>query len=130
MYYLYTGGMRTSSLAMTGTVYWEEKQKLIFDIVDQSNGKYLVTDPKRLRGALRPDLQTKSFKDMIEEHRERFVPVFMSKNGRASSTEPIPTKILRRRKTVQIPASLTSPLNQSTKTNSGMNNILVKLQSN
>jgi len=83
MYYLYTGRHATSSLAMTGTVYWEEKQKLIFDIVDQSNGKYLVLTPSDFEEHYRPDLQTQSFKDMIEEHRERFVPVFTSKNGRS-----------------------------------------------
>ena len=84
MYYLYTGRKAACSLPQHGTIYWQDKHELIFNIVDESNGKYLVLTTADFEEAYQPDLQNKAFKELIEEHRERFVPVFKSSNGKST----------------------------------------------
>ena len=83
MYYLYTGRKATCSLPVTGTVYWQNSQTRTFDIVDESNGRYLVLTPSDFEEAYQPELQTESFKNMIEGHPERFAPVFRSTSGKS-----------------------------------------------
>lgn len=81
VYYLYTGRKATCSLVQAGTIYWQDKQKLIFDIVAQSNGKYLVLSARDFDQVYQPELEAASFKSMIEGHRERFEPIIRSSDG-------------------------------------------------
>jgi len=84
MYYLYTGRKAACSLPQTGTIYWQDKHELIFNIADESDGKYLVLTAADFEQGYQPDLQNQSFKELIEGHRERFVPVFRSSNGKST----------------------------------------------
>jgi hypothetical protein len=84
VYYLYTGRKATRSMPMTGTIYWQAKHGLVFDIVDEVKGNYLVVTASDFEEEYQPDLQTKAFTTMIESHPETFVPVFTSKNRRST----------------------------------------------
>jgi len=45
--------------------------------------------------AYQPEVQNKSFKELIEQHPERFVPVFRSSNGKSSIFQIEPADGLR-----------------------------------
>ena len=82
MYYLYTGRKATRSLPVTVGIYWQDDNKRVLDIVDESNGKYLVLTPGDFYD--QADLQYSNFKDIIQEHAEKFLLVFTSQNGRCT----------------------------------------------
>jgi hypothetical protein len=81
MYYLYTGRKATRSLPMKAGIYWQDQQHLLFQIVNESRGNYLVLTTTDFELSYQPDLQTESFKKLIEEHPEEFVSVFRSHDG-------------------------------------------------
>ena len=76
IYYLYTDRKSAHSLPMSNIVDWRTNPKPIFDIVKESNGKYLVLTSS--------DFGFTSFKELLEAHREEFVPSFTSANGLAT----------------------------------------------
>jgi hypothetical protein len=78
MYYLYTGRKATHCLPMISGISWQEGQDLLFDIVNESKGNYLVLTSTDFELSYQPDVQSKSFKDLIEKHPAEFVPVFKS----------------------------------------------------
>ena len=61
---------------MSPAIDWQKDPKPIFDIVEESDGKYLVLTTS--------DFEFKSFKELLEAHPEEFVPVFTSSNGLAT----------------------------------------------
>ena len=84
MYYLYTGRKATHFLPMISGLSWQEGQDLLFDIVNESKGNYLVLTTTDFELSFQPDLQSKSLKELIEERPAEFVPVF--KSADATST--------------------------------------------
>ena len=89
LYYLYTDRKATRSLPMKAGIYWQDQQYLLFDIVNESKGDYLVLTPTDFELSYQPDLQAESFKKLIEEHPGEFVLVFKSADG-ASAIYRIP----------------------------------------
>jgi hypothetical protein len=61
---------------MSPAIDWQKDPKPIFDIVEESTGKYLVLTSS--------DYEFKRFKELLEAHSEEFVPVFTSSNGLAT----------------------------------------------
>ena len=82
MYYLYTGRKATRSLPVTVGIYWQDDNKRVLDVIDESNGKYLVLT--RADFDYQTDQQLNGFKELIGEHPEKFVLVFTSGNGRCT----------------------------------------------
>jgi Dolichyl-phosphate-mannose-protein mannosyltransferase len=78
MYYLYTGRKATHFLPMISGINWKEAQHLLFDIVNENKVNYLVLTPTDFDLSYRPDVQSESLKDLIEERPAEFVPVFKS----------------------------------------------------
>jgi hypothetical protein len=76
IYYLYTGRKSAHFLPMSPAIDWRNDPKPIFDIVRESNGKYLVLTSS--------DFEFKSFKELVDDRRDTFVPVFTSSNGLAT----------------------------------------------
>ncbi|MFY9611128.1 MAG: hypothetical protein WAU45_21275 [Blastocatellia bacterium] len=82
MYFLYTGRKATRSIAVTAGIFWQDDLRRVLDVVDESNGKYLVLTPGDFD--YQPDLQLSGFKDLIKEHPEKFALLFTSRNGRST----------------------------------------------
>jgi len=78
MYFLYTGRKATRSFAMKAGVLWKNNQSLIFRIIAENNGRYLVFTSSDFENEYQPDLQRESFKAFLEENSNVFVPVFKS----------------------------------------------------
>jgi hypothetical protein len=90
--YLHTGHKATRSFALKAGVTWQRHQSLIFDIIEESDARYLVVTASDFENNLQPELQRQSFKVLIEQHRERFVPVFGSEDGLSFIYRIIPDK--------------------------------------
>ncbi|MFY9611127.1 MAG: hypothetical protein WAU45_21270 [Blastocatellia bacterium] len=73
IYFLYTGRKSAHFLPMSPAIDWQKDPEPIFDLVEESNGKYLVLTTG--------DFEFKSFKELVESHRAVFAPVFTSANG-------------------------------------------------
>ena len=76
IYFLYTDRKSAHFLPMSPAIDWQKDPKPIFDIIEESDGKYLVLTTS--------DFEFKSFKELLEAHPEEFVPVFTSSNGLAT----------------------------------------------
>jgi hypothetical protein len=81
MWYLYTARKATHFLPMVTGIRWQEKHDVLFDIVNSSKGNYLVLNTEDFDLSYQPDLQSESFKNLIDGHPAEFVPVFTSTNG-------------------------------------------------
>jgi Dolichyl-phosphate-mannose-protein mannosyltransferase len=84
MYYLYTGRKATRSFPMTGTVYWQDKQDLLFRIIDEAKANYLVVTASDFEEEYQSEHQMESLAVVIQANPSRLEPVFRSESGRAS----------------------------------------------
>jgi hypothetical protein len=78
MYFLYTGRRATRSFAMKAGVLWKNNQSLIFRIITENKGRYLVFTSNDFENEHQPELQRESFKAFLEDNPNIFVPVFKS----------------------------------------------------
>ncbi|HET9530186.1 MAG TPA: hypothetical protein VFQ92_07540, partial [Blastocatellia bacterium] len=88
LYFLHTGRKATRSFPMREGISWQEDQKaidvlsgLIFRIINEENGRYLVTTGSDFELEGQPELKRKVFKTILEQHPEIFVPVFEPADG-------------------------------------------------
>jgi hypothetical protein len=84
LYFLYTGRKSTRSLPMRAGVTWQTHQMLIFDIINESNARYLISTSKDFENEYQPEQQRESMKALIADNPEEFISVFQSTDGRNS----------------------------------------------
>ena len=83
MYFLYTGRKATRSFAMKAGGLWQHNQSLIFRIITDNNGGYLVSTSSDFENEYQPNLQRASLKALVEQYPQIFVPVFKSTDERS-----------------------------------------------
>jgi hypothetical protein len=88
VYYLYTGRKAERSLPMREWIYWQEDQKslevieaLIFQIVEQGNGRYLILTSTDYELEDQTGQYRKILDGIIERHADKFTAVFNSRDG-------------------------------------------------
>ena len=57
---------------------------LIFDIIDESNSRYLISTSSDFDNEYKPEQQRESFKALIDQHPEKFAMVFESTDRRST----------------------------------------------
>jgi hypothetical protein len=87
-YFLYTGHKATRSFPMKEGVSWQDDpstldnlSSLIFRLMDEANGRYLIVTSTDFELEDAPDLHRKTFNQLIEQHPEKFTLVFVSADG-------------------------------------------------
>src|SRR6185436_5101888 len=90
MYFLYTGHKAARSFPFKEGVSWQEDEpsvealsKLIFRMMDEANGRYVILTSSDFELEDQPDQHRKTFKKLIKRHPEKFVPVFESEDGQS-----------------------------------------------
>ena len=85
MYFLYTERRAIRSFPMRAGISWEEEgtalddlATIIFKLVDESNGRYMILTSTDLELEDQPVLHRKILRKVIERYPQRFVPVFQS----------------------------------------------------
>lgn len=89
-YFLYTGHKAARSFPFKEGVSWQEDEpsvealsKLIFRMMDEANGRYLILTSSDFELEDQPDQHRKTFKKLIKQYPEKFVPVFESEDGQS-----------------------------------------------
>ena len=89
VYYLYTGRKATRSSPLkdggktVGTsVNIEERVNIIYQIIEENKGKYLVLTSTDLELEVQADAYQKAYKEVLEKHPQVFIPVFRSHDAR------------------------------------------------
>ncbi len=80
-YFLYTGRTATRYFAMKAGVTWERHQDEVFSILAQNEVDYLVWTRSDFGSEFQPSLQNQSFRTLMEQHSDVFVPVFRATDG-------------------------------------------------
>jgi len=85
LYYLYTGRQGAQSVFFryggyipTDNETLDERVEQVLRIIDESNARYLITNPSDFDSEFNPPLQRATLKKFVERHPEIFVPVFRS----------------------------------------------------
>ena len=84
LYFLHTGHKATRSMPMRAGLTWEAHRMLIFDIINESNSRYLISTSNDFDNEYQPEQQRESFKSLIDQHPEKFVLVFESTDRRST----------------------------------------------
>jgi hypothetical protein len=82
--YLSTGRKATRSFQMTYGINWRDHQTSIFSIADENKGRYLLYTSSDFENEYQPDLQRGAFKQLIDQHTEKFIRVFESADGHST----------------------------------------------
>ncbi|MEK6321639.1 MAG: hypothetical protein AABN33_08145 [Acidobacteriota bacterium] len=90
MYFLYTGHKAARSFPLKEGVSWQEDEpsvealaKLIFRMMDEANGRYVILTSSDFELEDQPDQHRKTFRKLIKRYPEKFVPVFESEDGQS-----------------------------------------------
>jgi len=89
-YFLYTGHKATRFFPMKAGVSWQEDPasiknltNLTFQIIGEANGRYVVMTSTDFELEDQPEQHRRSFRKIVEDHPEKFVPAFASADGRS-----------------------------------------------
>jgi hypothetical protein len=87
-YYLYTGRkatrcspLRTGGLTTAQSDDFDEQAKSIFEVIRENDARYLIMTSSDMEMESRADLYRQTYRALLNEHPEIFVPVFKSGSG-------------------------------------------------